>query len=180
MGIGQVVVNPPGQCPPVGPVGVPVGEPRDDDTGGRPHAAIGVAAVPDVSGVVLSFEAQLSLCRLPKSFSAAERNPLRNIDAAEGGVQRFQQLGAQPAPGGDSEVRVVRYVGMPWIVAISLNRKSRRKNESDRRVRPRFSRPLTEAGVFTADRPGGRWRRPSPWRRLSRPVAGKDHRAISG
>ena len=52
MGIGQVVVDLPGQCPPVGPVGRPVGELRDDDTCGRSHAAIGVAAVPDVSGVV--------------------------------------------------------------------------------------------------------------------------------
>lgn len=33
-----------------------------------------------------------------------------DIDAAEGGVQRFQQLGAQPAPGGDSEVRVVQNI----------------------------------------------------------------------
>ena len=52
MGIGQLVVDLPGQCPPVGTVGRPVDELRDDDSGGRSHAAIGVAAVPDVSGVV--------------------------------------------------------------------------------------------------------------------------------
>ena len=84
MGIGQVVVDLPGQCPPVGPVGRPVGEPRDDDTGGRPHAAIGVAAVPDVSGVVLVVRGTVEFVPVAEFVQRGGAESAADIDAAEG------------------------------------------------------------------------------------------------
>src|SRR5690606_1478237 len=49
----QVVVNPPGERPPVSILLVAVEEPGYDDAGHGAHTSVGVAAVPDVRGVGL-------------------------------------------------------------------------------------------------------------------------------
>ena len=162
MGIGQLVVNLPCQREPVGAVSVFVGKPGDDDTGGRPHTAIGIATVPDVPRVVLFVRGTVEFVPVAKLVQPGGAEPAADIDAAKCCVQRFQQIGAQPATGGDGKVRVVRNIRNTVDRGDFAEPESRRKNESDRRARPRLSRPLTEAGVFTVDRPGGRWRRPSP------------------
>src|SRR6516162_4485072 len=65
---------------------------------------------------------------------------------AEGLLQGFQQLLAQLTPSGDRQFRSVQDVWDAGKSAISLCRKSRMKNEGDRRTRPNSSRLLTEPG----------------------------------
>ncbi len=52
--VGQMVVDPIGHRPPVGALGIAVGEPGHDDAGGRPAESGSVAPVPDVAAVVPS------------------------------------------------------------------------------------------------------------------------------
>ena len=49
----QMVVNPPGERTPIGTLGIALGEPRHNNTGGRTHKAFRVASVPNVMGEIL-------------------------------------------------------------------------------------------------------------------------------
>ena len=111
--IRQVVVNPPGKRAPVGTAGISVGEPRDDDTGGRPDASVRVAPILDMSGVVLFVRCAVQPVAVAEIVQRGGAKPAADIDAAKGGVQRLQKFRTQFAPGGDGDVGVVRYVRDP-------------------------------------------------------------------
>ena len=149
--IGQMVVDPPGDGFPVAGAFVIGDEAVDDDAGGGAHAAVGVAPVPDMAGIIALVAAAIELVLIAevvdrgRAVGASGSRCGRSGPAAVPAGFRRGILPAAMARSGSSGI-----LGRPLMTAISENRKSRMKKLSDRRTRPRVSRALTLVGFRTA------------------------------
>src|SRR6056297_3223460 len=108
--IGQMVVNPPCQRPPVRPTCETIREPRDHDAGGRARMAPGVAPVPDMARVT-GLVRRAGIARLPGALLIVAEGvhgagPVGGThdDLAEAFPERLEKLPAQVPPDLDREV----------------------------------------------------------------------------
>src|SRR6056297_3713949 len=115
-GIGQMVVNPPCQRPPVRPSCETIREPRNHDAGGRARMAVGVAPVPDMARVT-GLVRRAGIARLPGALLIVAEGvhgagPVGGThdDLAEAFPERLEKLPAQVPPDLDRKVGVVRNV----------------------------------------------------------------------
>src|SRR5215468_8324499 len=100
-----------------------------------------------------SFEAQLRRCRRPKSLTSGDRYAERiamRPNVACRGSRRFSQ---SPRPAAIASSGSSGKFDKPSIAAISLNKKSSMKKDSESLVLENFSAARTDFGVFNDDLP---------------------------
>ena len=117
VGIGQVIVDPPGEPLPVAGRAAPVPEARHDNAGGRAPAALSIILVPDVHRLVTGIAGAVVILGASASHPVAEGIELGRAigradhDPAERRLEGLEQLLAQPLAGSDREVRIGGQVG---------------------------------------------------------------------
>lgn len=114
LGIGQVVMYPPCQRPPVLARRVAISEPWDDDAGRGPECAVFVPDVPDVSCEVPPVAGASVALPVPEVIDSSGSVGRADGNAPEGVLKRFQQVFAEVLPGTDGEF------GIRWQVGNSL------------------------------------------------------------
>jgi hypothetical protein len=90
LAIRKLVMNPPGHGAPVTALGAPVGKPGQHDTRHRPHVAVAIALVPDVTAAIALVRGAVQAVLIAKCING--RCPICGADgkASKSRLQGFQ------------------------------------------------------------------------------------------